>query len=150
MPTFVPLPGRRMKILMLCKKFPYPMKDGESIAVSNLARELRALGCEITLLSLNTSKHYTDTQALPAEYDFFTRIETVDIDNAIHPWKALVSMLTGESYHVRRFRSDAFRDKLVELLQGEAYDIVQLETLYMAPYVETIRRHSRARIVMRA
>ena len=139
-----------MKILMLCKKFPYPMKDGESIAVSNLARELRALGCEITLLSLNTSKHYTDPQALPAEYDFFKRIETVDIDNAVHPWKALVSMLTGESYHVRRFRSDAFRAKLIALLQAEAFDIVQLETLYMAPYVETIRAHSNARIVMRA
>ena len=139
-----------MKILMLCKKFPYPMKDGESIAVSNLARELRALGCEITLLSMNTSKHYADPRSLPAEYDFFKRIETVDIDNAIHPWKALVSMLTGESYHVRRFRSDAFRAKLVELLEGEAYDIVQLETLYMAPYVETIRAHSQARIVMRA
>ena len=52
-----------MKILFLCKKFPYPLKDGESIAVSNLCKELKALGCDISLLSMNTSKHYSDPNA---------------------------------------------------------------------------------------
>ncbi|MEP6647919.1 MAG: glycosyltransferase, partial [Saprospiraceae bacterium] len=32
----------------------------------------------------------------------------------------------------------------------EKFDIIQLETLYLAPYVDTIRRHSNARVVMRA
>ena len=27
-----------MKILLLCKKFPFPLKDGESIAVHNLSK----------------------------------------------------------------------------------------------------------------
>jgi len=139
-----------MKILMLCKKFPYPMRDGESIAISNLARELQSLGCELTLLSMNTAKHYSDPQALPPEYDFFSAIETVDIDNRVRPWKAFTSLIQGESYHIRRFRSGKFQAKLIELLRRESFDIVQLETLYMAPYVETIRRHSKARIVMRA
>ncbi len=139
-----------MKILFLCKKFPYPLKDGESIAVSNLCKELKAMGCELTLLSMNTRKHYSDTSALPADYNYFNEIHTVDIDNSINPWKALSSLISGESYHVSRFRSEAFNTKLVEILSKEKFDIVQLETLYLAPYVETIRKHSQAKVVMRA
>lgn len=36
------------------------------------------------------------------------------------------------------------------MLQSEKFDIVQLEGLYLSPYVELIRRHSKAKIVMRA
>ena len=91
-----------MKILFLCKKFPYPLKDGESIAVSNLCKELKALGCDISLLSMNTSKHYSDPNALPPDYNYFTTIHTIDLDNAIRPWKAVASIVSGESYHIRR------------------------------------------------
>ena len=89
-----------MKILFLCKKFPYPLKDGESIAVSNLCKELKALGCDISLLSMNTSKHYSDPNALPPDYNYFTTIHTIDLDNAIRPWKAVASIVSGESYHI--------------------------------------------------
>lgn len=146
-----PLPGvDSMKVLFLCKKFPYPLKDGESIAVSNLCKELKSLGCEITLLCMNTSKHYVNPQTLPDHYDHFCKIYTVDIDNAITPWKAMASMMSGESYHIKRFKSDAFRAKLIEILQLEEFDIIQLETLYLAPYADTIRAYSKARLVMRA
>ncbi len=139
-----------MKILFLCKKFPYPPKDGESIAVSNLARELKALGCDISLLSMNTSKHYSDPAALPVAYNYFTSIHSVDLDNTIKPWKAIASMVSGESYHIRRFRSSVFKARLIEILTQESFDIIQLETLYLAPYVDTIREYSNARVVMRA
>ena len=148
--TFVTPPEQRMKILFLCKKFPYPLKDGESIAVSNLCRELKALGCDISLLSMNTSKHYSDPKALPKEYNYFTAIHSVDLDNSLKPWKAIASMMSGESYHVRRFKSSVFKTKLIEILKQEKFDIIQLETLYLAPYIETIREFSDARIVMRA
>ncbi len=139
-----------MKVLFLCKKFPYPLKDGESIAVSNLCKELKSLGCDSTLLCMNTSKHYVDISSLPADYDHFSEIHTVDIDNTIKPLHALASIISGESYHIRRFRSKAFEAKLIEILSRQHFDIIQLETLYLAPYVDTIRKYSNARIVMRA
>ncbi len=139
-----------MKVLFLCKKFPYPLKDGESIAVSNLCKELKALGCDITLLCMNTSKHYINPQHLPSEYDYFTRIHSIDLDNTLKPWKAIASMVSGESYHISRFNSVVFRTKLIQVLKEEQFDIVQLETLYLAPYVDTIRAYSKARVVMRA
>ena len=43
-----------MKVLQLCKKFPYPLKDGESIAVTFLAKALHDLGCEVSLLARAT------------------------------------------------------------------------------------------------
>jgi glycosyltransferase involved in cell wall biosynthesis len=43
-----------------------------------------------------------------------------------------------------------FREKLIELLTENEYDIIQLETLYLAPYVDTIKQYSNAQIVMRA
>lgn len=139
-----------MKVLFLCKKFPYPLKDGESIAISNLCKELKTMGCDISLLCMNTTKHYMDPQALPAAYDYFTKIHHVDIDNSVTPWKAMASIVSGESFHIRRFNSNVFREKLIEVLQSEQFDIIQLETLYLAPYVDTIRKYSKARIVMRA
>lgn len=139
-----------MKVLFLCKKFPYPLKDGESIAITNLCRELKSLGCEITLLCMNTSKHYVDPNALPAEYNYFNAIHTVDLDNSVSPWKAMASLMSGESYHISRFNSNCFRNKLIEVLKHDEFDIIQLETLYLAPYVDTIRAWSKARIVMRA
>ncbi len=139
-----------MKVLFLCKKFPYPLKDGESIAITNLCKELKTLGCDITLLCMNTSKHYVDISSLPADYNYFTRIHSVDLDNTIKPWNALTSLVSGESYHIRRFKSIAFRNKLIQVLKEERFVIIQLETLYLAPYVETIRAHSTGRIVMRA
>ncbi|HEX5111994.1 MAG TPA: glycosyltransferase family 4 protein [Saprospiraceae bacterium] len=139
-----------MKILFLCKKFPYPLKDGESIAVSSLCRELKNMGADITLLCLNTSKHYTNPAALPPEYNYFSAIHTVDLDNSIKPWKAFTSFVSGESYHIRRFKSALFTTKLIEILKQEKFDIIQLETLYLAPYVSTIREYSDAKVVMRA
>lgn len=139
-----------MKVLFLCKKFPYPLKDGESIAVSNLCKELKSMGCDITLLCMNTSKHYMDPGSLPADYNYFTKIHAVELDNSIKPWKAFASIVSGDSYHIRRFKSSLFKTRLIQILNEETFDIIQLETLYLAPYVDTIRRHSKARIVMRA
>lgn len=139
-----------MKILQLCKKFPYPLKDGESIAVSYLAKALVDLGCEITLLCMNTTKHYLDIEDLPADYNHYKEIHFTELDNSVKPLEAIKNLFSKDSFHVVRFISQDFTDKLVDLLKRETFDIVQLETLYLAPYVDTIREHSDALITMRA
>lgn len=139
-----------MKILQLCKKFPLPLKDGESIAVTYLSRALNDLGCEVTLLAMNTSKHYINLDDVKHLSGHYKAIHTVDIDNALKPVEALKNLFSSDSYHVSRFRSDSFSQKLEELLKSEDFDIVQLETLYLAPYMDTIRKHSDALVVMRS
>ncbi len=139
-----------MKILQLCKKFPFPLKDGEAIAVTYLAKALAELGNEVTLLSMNTSKHWFDIADLPHDFDHYADIETVYVDNRIRPIPALRNLFTARSYHIERFDDAAFAQKLTQMLQNEHFDVVQLESVYLAPYIPVIRRHSTALIALRA
>lgn len=139
-----------MRILQLCKKFPYPLKDGESIAVTYLSHAMSQLGCEVSLLSMNTTKHYMDISKLPEEYNHYKEIHVTNLDNQINAVDAFRNLFSKESYHVSRFVCPDFKDKLIELLTHNDYDVVQLETLYLAPYIDIIKAHSNALVTMRA
>ncbi len=133
-----------MKILQLCKKFPYPLKDGESLAVTYMARAFHELGCGTTLLAMNTSKHWFDAEHLPPELGHYDAVHTVEVDNRIRPLAALSNLFSDRSYHIERFENQEFADKLTEILHSNWFDVVQLETLYLAPYIPLIRQHSSA------
>lgn len=139
-----------MKILILSKKFPYPLREGEPIAITYLSRSLVAQGCEVSILVMNTSKHYFDPAELPPDYNHFKAIHSVKVDNRITMGGALQSFVSGNSYILDRFVSVRFEQKLRELLVENDYDIVQLETPYLTHYVPTIRQFSKAKIAMRA
>jgi glycosyltransferase involved in cell wall biosynthesis len=139
-----------MKILQLTKKFPFPLKDGEAIAVTYMAKALNSLGAELTLLSMNTSKHPFDIKSLPGDFNHYKGIHLVDIDNRIKVLDAFLNLFSNKSYHIERFVSPEFEEKLKTLLQSEHFDIVQMETLYLAPYIETVRKYSKAKICMRS
>jgi glycosyltransferase involved in cell wall biosynthesis len=59
-------------------------------------------------------------------------------------------LFSRKPYNAVRFESRAYNQKLIELLNQNKYDIVQLEGLYLAPYIDTILAHSGAKIVYRA
>lgn len=139
-----------MKILQLCKKFPYPLMDGESIAVHNLSKSLQQQGCEVTLLAMNTLRHYYEAEQIPDGLRHYKAVHRVNIDNRIKIHEAFFNLFSRDSYHITRFISSDFSVQLVTLLQQEEYDVVQLETLYLAPYIPLIRQHSQAIIAMRA
>ncbi len=139
-----------MKILQLCKKFPFPLKDGESIAVTYMSKALKELGCELTLLAMNTVKHFYEIDQLPSSFNHYEAIHTIPIDNRVKVKDAFLNLFSDESYHITRFVSEAYKTKLIELLKKNQYDVIQLETLYLAPYITTIRAHSTAVIAMRS
>ena len=139
-----------MKILQLCKKFPYPLKDGESIAVTYLSKALHELGHEVTLLSMNTTKHRADISNLPPDYNHYQNIYCTDLDNTLNIKDAFLNLFSTESYHVSRFICEKFESKLVELLSEQSFDVIQLETLYLAPYIPVIKQYSDALVSMRA
>jgi len=139
-----------LKILQLCKKLPFPLISGEAIAVNYLSKAMHEQGCTLTLLAMNTSKHHVEISSLKDAFDHYNDVHIVDIDNRVTPAGALKNLLKSESYHVERFVSEVFKKKLIEILSKEQFDIIQMETLYMAPYFDVIREHSDALIVMRA
>ena len=123
-----------MKILQLCKKFPYPLNDGESVAVTFLAKALNQLGCEVTLLAMNTTKHYVNIEELPENFNHYKAIHTVDIDNRLNPFDALKALLTGKNYFLSRFESEEYANKIRALIKTENFDVIQFETLQTLIY----------------
>lgn len=139
-----------MHILQLCKKFPYPIKDGESIAVTYLAKGLQKLGHEISLLAMNTTKHPVRVSSVRAKMGYYKEIHHSRIDNEVKPLHAFLNLFSSDSYNISRFDNEAFRIKLIKLLSQNQYDIIQLESLYLAPYIDDIRANSDAPVVLRA
>ena len=107
-------------------------------------------GHQVKILAVNNEKYKVSEADIPDDYKRKTGIELIDVDLQVRPTKAFLNLFTKKSYHVERFISKDFEARLVEVLQKEQFDIVQLEMLYMAPYVATIREHSKAMIVLRA
>jgi len=138
-----------VRILQLCIRVPYPPVDGGSIAMYHLQRALHENGATLKVLSFNTIKQMADIEKLDREYREMTRIEGIYLDNRIKPFAALFNIFTGESYHIIRFIRRDFEEALVRILNEEKFDIIQLESLYMIPYMEAIRKHSDAKVVLR-
>ncbi len=140
-----------MKILQLCKKFPYPLNDGEAIALYQISKSLVEAGCEITLLAMNTTKHHVDLGQIDREaLAHYKAIFTVDVDNKIYLLDAIQNLFSKESFHISRFISQEFAERLIDILNKYEFDIIQLETPYLAPYLKIIKAHSHALVVMRA
>jgi glycosyltransferase involved in cell wall biosynthesis len=69
---------------------------------------------------------------------------------SVKPLPAFVNLFKKDSYNISRFISDEFNKKLINILAAESYDIVQLEGLYVSPYLDTIRKYSKAKVVLRS
>ena len=138
-----------MKVLQLCSKPPYPPVDGGTLAMNSITQGLLAAGCEVRVLAMCSEKHPVLEDRIPDDYRLATRFEAVFVDLRLHPLDAGVAMLCGDSYHVRRFESKAFAARLAQVLQEETFDIVHVESIFLAPYVPVIRRHSNAPVILR-
>jgi len=75
---------------------------------------------------------------------------SVEVNTDTRLFPALLNLLNNRSYHVARFISTSYNDRLIELLHRKKFDLVLLEGLYLSPYLETIRTFSEAKIAMRA
>ena len=139
-----------MKILLLCNKSPYPPKEGGPIAMNSIIEGLINANNQVKVLAINTNKYFTDIEKIPSDYRKKTNIEAVYIDLSIKPLDAFFNLFTNKSYHVERFITKDFENKLIEILKNEKFDIIQFETLYITPYIKTISKYSKAKIVLRS
>ncbi len=139
-----------MRILQLCNKPPYPPIDGGSKAMHNLTKGLLELDHQVKVLCICTPKQPFDKSRLPKEYVRSTRIESVFVDTSLNVVDAFTDLLTADNYNISRFFSPDMDIRLIKLLTEEQFDIVQLESLFMTPYIPTLRRYTKARIVLRS
>ncbi len=140
-----------MKILQIANKVPYPPKDGGSIATFAMTKGFKELGHEVTVLAMSTSKHPVMESDIPQKIRESIRFILVEVNTRLCPVRAARNLLFSKfPYNAERFVTKAFGDRLAELLLDEEFDVIQLEGLYLAPYVPLIRELSEALLVMRA
>jgi len=149
-PVHIPQAKGHMKILQLCLKPPLPARDGGCIAMNNISQGLMQAGHKLKILTIFTQKHDFTPELLPQEYLDRTGIEGVYIDTRINFVDAFSAILTSDSYNISRFFSTDFDLRLIKLLKREAFDVIHLESLFMSPYIGTIKRYSSAPLVLRA
>jgi polysaccharide biosynthesis protein PslH len=139
-----------LKVLQISNKAPYPCNDGSSIAIYNMARGLLENGVELHLLTINTKKHFKPDSGVPHDFLKRTHYQSVYRDTDLSFPEAFMNLFSSQSYFVSRFKFREFENKLAGILKEQKFDIIQLEGLFMAVYIGTIRKFSTAKIVLRA
>jgi glycosyltransferase involved in cell wall biosynthesis len=139
-----------MRILQLSNKAPYPANDGSSIAIYNLAEGLADNGVELHLLTINTKKHFKPDNQVPQAFKEKVHYTSVYQNTDTSVGGALANLCSGQSYFVSRFFFRAFEEEIVRKLKAHTFDLVQLEGVFLATYIPLIRKHSSAKIVIRA
>jgi polysaccharide biosynthesis protein PslH len=139
-----------LKILQICSKPPFPPQDGGCVAMNVLTNGLIDVGNEVKVLAINTQKHFVDINDLPSEYITKTQLEFCFVDTNVKATDAFLNLFSSKSYNITRFYSEDFEKKLFSILKKQHFDVIQLETLFVTPYLETIRKYSKAKVVLRA
>ncbi|KAA9326017.1 glycosyltransferase family 4 protein [Adhaeribacter soli] len=135
-----------MKILQLCPRIPYPPHDGGAIAMYDVTSNLAAEGHEVTLLAINTPKHFQPASVM----ENVARVIAIPVNTDLSKRKAFLNLFKSVPYNLERFISREVESALTELLQKETFDIIQVEGLFMAYYVDVIRKYSKAPVIMRS
>lgn len=135
------------KVLVITPRLPWPLNDGGSIAMHQSLVTLNALGYDVTLLSINPEKHFVTEHAL----NQYAKVSSVSIDTTPNIWKALANyFFQSTPYPVIRFLHPEFSALIIKTLRENDFQFIQLETLFVTPYLDVIRHNTKAPIIFRA
>lgn len=138
-----------MRILQLTHKPPYPPNDGSSIAIYNMSCGLIENEVELTLLTINTKKHFKADETVNENFKRNSNYQSVFRDTDTTATGALKNLFTSQSYFVSRFYFKEFEEKIITILQQNEFDVVQLESIFLGDYIPAIRKYSHAKIALR-
>ncbi len=138
-----------MNLLLLTHKMPFPLHDGGAFSIYHSALGLLSKHVNIKILSIDTNRNQQLQDDDFSDFISRSRLESVKVDTRIRPLPACLNLFMNQSYFVKRFYSEAYQSALTRILVTESFDIVQLEHSYMGLYIETIRKYSEARIILR-
>lgn len=108
------------------------------------------LGVDITLFSINASKHSVDIDDI---YDpVFDSIDfhAFSLDTEVNVWGAFFNIFSNQSYNVSRYYDDDAAKLLEDILKENEFDIIQFEGLFIVPYLDIVKANSKAKIIYRA
>ncbi len=139
-----------MRVLQLCHKVPFPPSDGGSIAMHQVTSGLLENGYKVKVLALDPSRKNSGQERISEEYYSQTRFESHAVDTRVKPLAAFLNLFTKRSYNLQRFYDRKVEKRLEKILKEETFDIIQLEGLYLTPYIPVIRKNSGASLLYRS
>lgn len=139
-----------MRVLQICNKAPYPPNDGSSIAIYNMGMGFIANETELHVLTINTKKHFKRDSEVEPVYKEKSHYRSVYRNANVTLFGLIANLFSSQSYFVSRFNFRKFEDALVEKIAQVKFDVIQIEGLFMGVYIPVIRKHSNAKIVLRA
>jgi glycosyltransferase involved in cell wall biosynthesis len=91
---------------------------------------------------MNTAKHHFPAADIPATSGI--TFIAVDVRAGISPVGALRNLMGKKPYHVDRFASKRFHEKILQLDAQEHFDVIQAEGLYLVQYLQNLGPDCRA------
>ncbi|HCE85421.1 MAG TPA: hypothetical protein DEO99_04655 [Bacteroidetes bacterium] len=132
-----------MKALILSKKQVHPPTDGESMAVYTLGKSLECAGADVVWFSLDSS----GKSLKELRYDEENQAYTMPINTAVA--SHFFSYQRKYPLQVRRFYNADAASSLHEVVSHYEPDVIQIESVFLATYIEGLRKISHASIILR-
>jgi len=140
-----------MKILQLTNKLPFPPIDGGALATLNMTEGFLYHGHEVTMLAMNTSKHFYDPGQIESKTRENINLIAIPVNTDVSLFAAIKNLLISSvPYNIERFRTNDYEQALINLLTNNKYDIIQLEGLPLVSYIPAIRKFSDSILILRA
>jgi glycosyltransferase involved in cell wall biosynthesis len=138
-----------VKILILTHRIPFPQNGGYPIVVGNTINGLVEQGHDVSLVSLNDKKQsgrVVETDPLLEKIKY----RSYDIDTSITMFGAVLKLFSRHSVNIDRYFDAAFERLLGIEVRNNTYDIIQFEGLFVAPYLDVVRRNTSSKLIYRA
>jgi glycosyltransferase involved in cell wall biosynthesis len=130
---------KRLKVLVIGNRVPWPLKDGGAIATYNMLLGLSQLGVEIHFITLNTKKHFVEADTIQKAFSFCKVVKTYEIDTSLSVFKALLNLFSKRSYHIDRFTDPGFTQLIQSTIDQEQFDLIHFESLFITQYVQWLQ-----------
>lgn len=140
-----------MRILIISHKPPYPPVDGGTLATLNMCLGLAKAGNNVTVLTLSTQKHPSSLEIIPNEIKALINFEIFHVNIKTNILGYILNFLFSlRPYNIERYINTPFKRLIKRILVNEKFDVVQLEGLYLYPYINTIRKYFKGTISLRS
>jgi glycosyltransferase involved in cell wall biosynthesis len=117
-----------LKILVLSARVPFPQNGGYPIVVYNTIKGLVDLGHEVSLVALNTKRHYETAEPQDVLLSKI-KYRAYNIDINVSVWDVAINLLSKTSFNIDKYYDPEFEKLLIRELRGTDYDIIQFEGL---------------------
>ena len=139
-----------MKVLQISNKVPFPPIDGGAFVIHSLTQGLWDLGHDVHMFAIIPEKLGVVLSDIPKSYRQKASFQYIELPLVATWYGALANLLfSKEPYQLTRFVSKEMAQKIAKIVAENNYDVIQLESIYVLPYLEVIRANTDAPVVLR-